>query len=55
MGSTSLKKSHTICGITLIEMLIVLAICGILFASAGPAFSTLIGSTVITTTVNDMV
>ncbi|MES9905076.1 MAG: GspH/FimT family pseudopilin, partial [Sedimenticola sp.] len=30
-------------------------ICGILFASAGPAFSTLIGSTVITTTVNDMV
>ncbi|MEJ1358659.1 MAG: GspH/FimT family pseudopilin [Candidatus Sedimenticola sp. (ex Thyasira tokunagai)] len=55
MGIFPQQKLCRLYGITLIELLIVLAISGILFASAGPAFSTLIGSTAITTAVNDMV
>ncbi|MES9858231.1 MAG: GspH/FimT family pseudopilin [Sedimenticola sp.] len=49
------KKPHYLYGITLIELLIVMAILAILLASAGPSFSSMIGGTVITTTVNDMV
>ncbi len=55
MGIFPQQKLCRLYGITLIELLIVLAISGILFASAGPAFSTLIGRTAVTTAVNDMV